>query len=177
MSIISEIITFPSQLAIIDYINSHPLQTTGALDTAVVKSRAPDGIQKVATYFANKQMPFNEIQQHVKEVLTDHDEEKKLADLITDLQGYTTECVKTDNNQPSPFTQEMEHILFNAQRAAKDPIFDTVVVLYETILHDLLDKATFTPPKDGSATWTRHVEDLTTKKELPSGNDLNKNYV
>jgi hypothetical protein len=160
-------VTFPNQQMITDYMNSHPLKITGALDTPIVKDSTPDSFQKVAQYFADKKMPFSEIRKNVKEVLTD----QKLARLTTALRKLTVSWKNIDaqsGNQPDALTARMADILSQTQQQSS--YVEIVVELYAHVLRDLLDKATFTPPIDGSEKWTRHVvEDLTIKKETSSG--------
>jgi hypothetical protein len=169
---------FPSQQAIIEYFNSHPLKITGSFESLVVKSHAPDGIEKVAKCFADKTMPHGSIENGVKEALTDHEEEKKLAKLETALGKLLLSCEQIDAGKPSDFTLSMKQIHKNVQDIQDpDPWFDLVVKMHVHVLKDLLDRATYTPPKEGEKSWTRHVADLT-KKETPLGQlNLDKGFV
>jgi hypothetical protein len=147
-------VCFPSQQAIIEYFNSHPLKTMGSFDSAEVKSCAPDGIEKVAKCFADKTMPYGSIENDVKEALTDHEEEQKLAD---------------------DFRLSMKQLHKNIQHL--DPYFEIIVGMHLRVLQDLLGRVIYTPSKESENGWTRHVADLT-KKETPSGQlNLDKDFV
>lgn len=60
-------VVFPDLAAIIKHIENHPL--VGALKTSAIASVAPDGIQKVADYFACKVMEREAIRSNLVNAL------------------------------------------------------------------------------------------------------------
>jgi hypothetical protein len=156
------LVTFPDQQKIIDYINGHPGKM--ALDTPVVQTTFPDGIQKIAAQFANKTMKHEEIKSNIETAMTIVNEEtKKWTALKSGLSNLVTTLKANDQKQeskPSTFTQEMKMIHDKmAYTDTQNAIYtDMVSTFFQKILDDVLDNATFTPPlPNADGKWTRHV--------------------
>jgi hypothetical protein len=131
-----------------------------------MQSMAPDGVEKVSKFFADKKMSRDSIENGVKEALTNKEEEEKLAQLEVALQKVIHSCETIDQGNPDWFTLSMKE----THSRIKEPnlSFELVVKLYDHVLRDLLDKATYTPPKEGEPNWTRRVDDLTNLKSNTS---------
>ena len=215
----ASLVVFPKQQQILDYINNHPIQSS--IDTPVVKSTAPDSLQKVAKYFSEKKMELSEIKGHVKIAITQEDEDyAKLKKLQDALAKFILKCEEIDeksvvkeptaDNQDKParildseldapqknedqesiikpprfplsskdssFTMGMKDAYSHAE--LNDQYVALIVTIYDSVLRDLLEGATYTPPKDDpNGTWarsisTRNVSDLTTQQDLSSNDQV-----
>ncbi len=160
----SSTVTFPDQQAIIAYINSHPMKQTGCFDKPVMQRYS---IEKVAVYFANKVMIPNEIEKNVRGLLVEdiQDEEtKEMAQLTIGLQSFADKCNEIDAKYGSVSSSAREIKKIYDQTKPANPMFEVPVLVYTSVLQDLIEKATYTPPKDGKGGWTKNVTDLTKEK-------------
>jgi hypothetical protein len=144
---------FPSQQAITDYFATHPYKKY--LDDEIIKSKAPNGIQKVADFFANKQIPSDQVNENVINALDVREGIKSMAELGADVAKLTGDWEKIDKGNANHHTNTMKDI--HAKIALLGAQLKLVVKIYDVILNDLLDNATYTPPPPEGKEWTRHV--------------------
>jgi hypothetical protein len=155
-------VCFPDQQTIINYITNHPLKS--AIDTPAVTTKTPHSVEKVSKCFTDRKMSSDAILENIKTALTDLEEKQQLADLekalgkmIVDIDARDAKSGSAGSNDW--FMVSMKEIYSQIQEP--DPLFEVVLTIYDTILRDLLDNATFTPPAEGEEVWKRHVGDLT----------------
>jgi len=152
MSTISpKTVKFPNQETIMAYISTHPLKEH-AIDTNYIEKSFPNSLLKVANYFANKEMPFNQIRENVKEALK-RDDDKKLDNLVIALQKFVLSCEEKDAS--NDFTLSMKNILSEAKSGNED--LNIAISIYAHALKDLIEGAIYIPPKGGETVWTRQV--------------------
>lgn len=154
-------ICFPDQQAIIKYITGHPLKAS--LDEPALNSTAPDSVERVSKCFAGKKMSPDAILENVKIALTNTDEEQKLVNLEKSFQSlimaYDEIDAKSSTGSSRWSTISMREL--HSEMTKPDYYFESILKIYETILHDLIDNAVDTPPQKGEETRQRHVDDLT----------------
>ncbi len=162
-TVFASTVSFPNQQAIIDYINGHPIKPS--LETKFMQSTTPNGVGKIAKFFADKTMPREEIKKNLEVILVNQEENEKPASLSTALEKLILSCEKIDakseKKQPSQFTSSMKEVYEISKNADRN--FEIAIKIYDSVLQDLLDGATFTPPSieeqaKGNHSWTRHVQ-------------------
>lgn len=149
---LDKIIEFPDEVAIIVYVNSHPMTAEKLWDSVYV----PNPIADVAKFFANRKMAYGEIQKHIWTVISGcilksgSKDMKKREKTRLDLQKLNESLKK-----------EIDSLIFKSiqEMATPTPLIMTII-LVQTVLEDLVVKATFMPSPDGSNRIIRHVQKL-----------------
>jgi len=137
----------------------HP-STICAVDVALY---VPNCFADVAKYFANREMPRDQIESHVKSVLEraiqerGTDDQRKLQGLNRAVQQLADKYDEIDKGVVSVHTLDLK---MNVLSKTEPDSLKITIFLCVNVMNDLLDKAFFTPPPAGSTSWVRHVEPL-----------------
>ncbi len=141
----TSIACFPEQQAIMNYIRNHH-SIRDCLETDIIKEKAPDSVEKVAKFFADKQMFRRKIEQNL-ETLFPSEEFNKPNPLESAI--LRTKAV-------SNIHQTVRNNLENESKT-----YSTLLVgIYKICLEDLIDGKMFKPPsseemKNGITAWTQ----------------------
>jgi hypothetical protein len=139
-----------------DYIIGHPLKESLECPE-VVSHIGPDSLQKIAQFFANKKMSRNQIQQSVRNVLTNREEQQQLIMLGADLEKLIQRSEEQNSEQginTTDFTETMKR--FYADVKEPDQNFEKAVTMYDEILRDLSNKVTYVAPTAGQTNWEKY---------------------
>jgi hypothetical protein len=190
-------VCFPTQQAIVEYYNNHPLVLTQSIPTSPIKHNLPNSIEKIASCFANRRMRSDLIEYKVRRTLAQYKVDT-LGVLQNDLNqffesyrnGLENPPKDLNNNAPSleqEIDEQKQIALANYKRSiemelqqqnrssiemepqqekiahTRDAALEIKTLLHVKVLKDLLEKATFLPPKNDGEGWTRVVTDVTNK--------------
>ncbi len=154
---LSTTVTFPSQQAITDYISSHPLKAN-AID---IHMYIPNSLPVIAKCFADKQMQRTEIEANVRKAIREaHEDHEKLTKLLEAVEQFVISCEEKGQGE-SELTSGLKRDVLSRP----EPGLLTITVgVYKSALNDLLDGATFTPPKEKDGSWIKHVTKISADK-------------
>ena len=154
--------TFPNQQEIIQFFNNHPMKSS-LEDPFIEHASGPESIQKVANYFAGKQMHRSEVKTHVVTVLAGPEKNSQImAKLNARTESKLSMLAEVEN--PSTQIQEYRKSLneVRAKTTTSDPtFFDLAVESHASILCALLDNAKRATTNAGDTLSQRNVQDLT----------------
>lgn len=148
----AQTVKFPSEEEINAYIQTHPLKKTGT-DTALY---VPKVFQTLAAFFANKEIPKDQIEAHVSQMMGiaiekhGSEDQVKLHKLHRDVKGLVA---KWEEAKIDAFSLKSDVLA-----STTPPLLDATIKVCNHLVKDILDKATFLPPEQGQDSWTRVVK-------------------
>lgn len=151
-------VRFPSEEAINEYMKTHPMSITGI----AVNLYVPKLFEFLANYFRNKEIPLNDLKKEV-EIAVDAAIDKNGNEDQQKLNGLRKGLGKFNASM-----KERDIVDFEMQRIEIEsipPHLKATLAVCEKMMEDVLERATFTPPKDDSGKWTKNkVVQLDDKK-------------